>query len=530
MPPAPLRNSDGSPTASNPTLTIGGFGPAPLGVPNIVIDQFAIPPFLLPIYQACGTQYGIPWQVLASINRIETAFGTNLNVSTAGALGWMQFMPSTFEMYGVDANKDAQGSLQPGRRDLLGGQLPEGGRRPDRHPPGDLRLQPRRLVRRRGHALRPAVRQPARGPDRVADRPHRGRPLPGRRRRPLRRRHLRAQAVERAKPGQGNSGNASDTITDSPTRRGIGIYADEGAPVVAVNDGVITEIGKSNELGKYVVLQDAYGNRYTYAELGNSSPPIRRPRAKRRDRRRLQAAQPAARRAPGDRGRAKATRRRVRRRLRGAHRPGRHARTAASASSRFPVAATTRTRPRPRATRSARSATWARWDRSTAAPSSRPPDFERFRAYTSGILKFNREDDGAARLTRARRSVAGTRARRGRQVGGASASHINFSIRPAGRGAPTIDPKPILDGWKLLEATAIYRVADKDPFANNDRVDRPDPAASKEQLAAARARRPEALDLRVRAPGHPDRPDRPPDPGPARVPGRPRLSSSRSPR
>ncbi len=44
--------------------------------------------------------------------------------------------------------------------------------------------------------------------------------------------------------------------------------------------------------------------------------------------------------------------------------------------------------------------------------------------------------------------------------------HINFSIRPAGRGAPRIDPKPILDGWKLLEATAIYRAQGKNPLAN----------------------------------------------------------------
>jgi len=38
-------------------------------------------------------------------------------------------------------------------------------------------------------------------------------------------------------------------------------------------------------------------------------------------------------------------------------------------------------------------------------------------------------------------------------------------IRPAGRGAPRIDPKPILDGWKLLEATAIYRAKGKNPFS-----------------------------------------------------------------
>ncbi|HEU5142964.1 MAG TPA: lytic murein transglycosylase, partial [Solirubrobacterales bacterium] len=98
----------GTPTAANPSTTIAPFGPAPIGVPNIVIDSFEIPPFLLPIYQACGTQYGVPWQVLASINKIETAFGTNLNVSSAGAMGWMQFIPSSWEAYGVDANGDGR--------------------------------------------------------------------------------------------------------------------------------------------------------------------------------------------------------------------------------------------------------------------------------------------------------------------------------------------------------------------------------------------------------------------------------------
>src|SRR5207245_2690021 len=47
------------------------------------------------------------------------------------------------------------------------------------------------------------------------------------------------------------------------------------------------------------------------------------------------------------------------------------------------------------------------------------------------------------------------------------ASHLLFMIRPAGAGAPQIDPKPILDGWKLLEATAVYRASGKSPFANN---------------------------------------------------------------
>jgi hypothetical protein len=39
-----------------------------------------------------------------------------------------------------------------------------------------------------------------------------------------------------------------------------------------------------------------------------------------------------------------------------------------------------------------------------------------------------------------------------------------FQVQPAGKNAPQIDPKPILDGWKLLEATAVYRAAGQDPF------------------------------------------------------------------
>jgi hypothetical protein len=34
---------------------------------------------------------------------------------------------------------------------------------------------------------------------------------------------------------------------------------------------------------------------------------------------------------------------------------------------------------------------------------------------------------------------------------------LRFGIRPAGEEAPLVDPKPMLDGWRLLEQAAVYR-------------------------------------------------------------------------
>ena len=61
---------------------------------------------LVAIYRLAGGQYGVNWRVLAAINRVETNFGRNTHVSSAGAVGWMQFMPSTWRRWGVDASGD----------------------------------------------------------------------------------------------------------------------------------------------------------------------------------------------------------------------------------------------------------------------------------------------------------------------------------------------------------------------------------------------------------------------------------------
>ena len=47
----------------------------------------------------------------------------------------------------------------------------------------------------------------------------------------------------------------------------------------------------------------------------------------------------------------------------------------------------------------------------------------------------------------------------------ASVASVNFSIKPGGEDTPQIDPKPFLDGWKLLAETNIYSATGKDRFS-----------------------------------------------------------------
>ncbi len=84
--------------------------------PNLVgvlIPQLLVPPAqpeqltyeqLLPIWKSAGQAYGIPWSVLAAINKVESNFGQNMGPSSAGAIGWMQFMPDTWARWGTDAD------------------------------------------------------------------------------------------------------------------------------------------------------------------------------------------------------------------------------------------------------------------------------------------------------------------------------------------------------------------------------------------------------------------------------------------
>jgi soluble lytic murein transglycosylase-like protein len=133
-PPAPATTTPAAPQASGGVSAGAGEGPAAtdeapadeestgagalqipstaLTIPSLPASSCAatgVPPVLIPIFQRAAAAYGLGPQgpaVLAGINEVETAFGTNLGPSSAGAEGWMQFMPSTWTTYGVDANND----------------------------------------------------------------------------------------------------------------------------------------------------------------------------------------------------------------------------------------------------------------------------------------------------------------------------------------------------------------------------------------------------------------------------------------
>lgn len=83
--------------------TATGCGAEPTGTVK------GVPAKLVPIYQGASAKYQLGAKgpaILAAINFIETGFGANLGPSSAGAQGWMQFMPETWTAYGVDGDGD----------------------------------------------------------------------------------------------------------------------------------------------------------------------------------------------------------------------------------------------------------------------------------------------------------------------------------------------------------------------------------------------------------------------------------------
>lgn len=62
-----------------------------------IIAENQIPEVYLPVYKEASEEYDIPWELLASVHRVETIFSTmDPLVSPVGALGHFQFMPRTW--------------------------------------------------------------------------------------------------------------------------------------------------------------------------------------------------------------------------------------------------------------------------------------------------------------------------------------------------------------------------------------------------------------------------------------------------
>ncbi|MEA2317205.1 MAG: hypothetical protein QOD44_1394 [Solirubrobacteraceae bacterium] len=438
------------PAPTNPTFSLAVPGPAAVGVPNFFIDKFRIPPFLLPIYQAAGVEYGVRWEVLAAINEIETDYGRNLNVSSAGALGWMQFMPATWEIYGTDANHD-------GTRDPFN--------------PVDAIFAAARYLKAAGadKDINKAIFAYNHADWYVDSVLMRARLIGGlpadlvgsltgltQGHFPV---HAEARYAESISPKtqkRARTGNVALPV-ESKSRRGINIYAKPGSPVIAVQDGKIVKVGNSRRLGKFIQLQDVYGNTYTYGRLKKLAHVYPVPKAQSVSRTQVTNELSLPKGDPKPTAAATA-----------GTQPAKDAKvsaakTAAVDPAQQPKVTKERLFADPYRPGSYKNGGQAQLF-STGAPI---PGFSTFKSYFTEIYGLKREDVQLKELKVGSKVIAGTILGRIGRTSDA-ATHMLFEIRPAGRGAPRVDPKPILDGWKLLESTAIYRAAGKNPFFGRD--------------------------------------------------------------
>jgi soluble lytic murein transglycosylase-like protein len=282
------------------------------------LDFYRIPMFLLPIYQAAAVQYGVPWPILAAINEVETNFGTNLAVSTAGAVGWMQFMPETWLQYGVDAlgagyadpynpvdaifaaarylhaagaSTNLRGAILAYNhseiyaesvllRARLFASYPQSaiatltGLAEGSLPVAGAELSPLSIIPRGAVAPAPAV-SPAPGASSTAGA---GSPPQA----PATQVSATMARGNAALVLPGSSAAPSPAASAARAERALNapaplsqlseLLARKKAPVVAVEDGRVVGIGVSRKLGRYLVLRDTYGDLFTYAGLGSIAP------------------------------------------------------------------------------------------------------------------------------------------------------------------------------------------------------------------------------------------------------------------
>jgi hypothetical protein len=414
-----------APSALTPLLPAGLQGSI-TGVPGFFIENFRIPPFLLPIYQAAGTAYGIPWQVLAAINEVETDYGRDLSVSSAGAEGWMQFLPSSWAQYGVDANGD--GFLDPyNPADAVFAAA-----RYLRAAGGDTNVKAAIFAYNHSQAYVESVMLRAQllggTPSELLG------AITG-----LTEAHFPVHAAAHFSDGfptvRASGSGAPKTLV------GTTIDAAAGAPVVAVQDGEIVQIGRSAALGRFVVLRDAFGNTYTYAQLGDIAEvyPVLQPHVHSAVSRRI--SQPAAR-EPAPSGPATAGAQPRSPMSDGATVSGLALGAVAGLEASAPA----------------------------APPAPAPPPVSARKAARVRSFRAGANDVYLHPLRAGAQVIAGTvLGHLAAPSGGAALAadaqpHLLFQVRPAGAGAPLIDPKPILDGWVALENTSIFRAKGENPF------------------------------------------------------------------
>jgi hypothetical protein len=461
------------PSALTPALPLS-LSSSIAGVPGFFIESFRIPPFLLPIFQAAGTAYGVPWQVLAAINEVETDYGRDLSVSSAGAEGWMQFLPSSWETYGVDANGDGY---------------------KDPYNPADAIFAAARYLRAAGAAtnVRGAIFSYNHSQAYVESVMLRAKLLGGT---PSELLGAITGLTEARFPVHAKSHFSDGFLTVPATGSkvpaqiaGTTIYSEADAPVIAVQDGQVVQIGDSAQLGHFVTLRDAYGNTYTYAKLGSVAQlyPVLKPHdAKAGDSATVPDGSPAEPKPtapasagthteatpPAGEGASLSALSLGSTSALEAPAPGSQAPTQAPATGdEAPAAgsaatgtpgATAQTQPQAGASAgSAEAAPTASGSEQPASPSSSPEA-------TPRVFRSGPDDVYLHELHAGVQVIAGTVLG---HVGGAeggdgegSEPHVFFQIRPAGVGAPLIDPKPILDGWVQLENSSIFRAKGQNPF------------------------------------------------------------------